>query len=221
MPLNPDPYYRDPKIEELKSPEPGSTKAIDRFNAPIPGHSLTQPPQNWAWEKPPVYTNPEEAMMYVVERVEKPDVEENFLRLLLAGTPIEAITNTIVFAGFSEGYWTPDMAEILKPPIAMHFMGLAIENEIPATIFNIDPEATKEKNMVSEEAVLELMEKNRPDMYNKLMYAADVLLEDLDESPEGEEVTEGGMMGDMEEMSEPTPVDEGFMSMEEEQEELV
>jgi len=29
------------------------------------------------------------------------------------------------------------------------------------------------------------------------------------------------MMGDMEEMSEPTPVDEGFMSMEEEQEELV
>lgn len=209
MPLNPDPYYRDPKLEALKSPEPGSIQAIDRFNAPPPGHSLTGPPQNWAWEKPPIYTNAEEAMLYVVERVEKPEVEENFLRLLLSGTPIEAITNTIVFSGFSEGYWTPDMAEILKPAIAMHFMGLAIENSIPATMFNIDPEVEKENNRVPEEAVLELMQKNRPDMYNKLMYAADLLLEDDDEAPEE------GMLG-VEEQQEAAPT-EGFMAMEEEE----
>ena len=148
-------------------------------------------------------------MLYVVERVEKPEVEENFLRLLLSGTPIEAITNTIVFSGFSEGYWTPDMAEILKPAIAMHFMGLAIENSIPATMFNIDPEVEKENNRVPEEAVLELMQKNRPDMYNKLMYAADLLLEDDDEAPEE------GMLG-VEEQQEAAPT-EGFMAMEEEE----
>ena len=50
MALNPDPYYRDPKIEEALRPQEGSIDAIDRFNAPPPGHSLTSEPQKWAWE---------------------------------------------------------------------------------------------------------------------------------------------------------------------------
>ena len=184
MALNPDPFYRDPKIEEALRPQEGSIDAVDRFNAPPPGHSLTSEPQKWAWEKPAEYSNPEEAMKWVVSRIEQPDVEENFLRLMLSGVPIEAMTNTITFTGFTEGYWSPDMSEILKMPIAMHFMGLALENGIPATIFNKDPELAKEEGMIPEEKVMAIMEENRPDMYNKIMYATDLLLDEDEEMPE-------------------------------------
>ena len=184
MALNPDPFYRDPKIEEALRPQEGSIDAVDRFNAPPPGHSLTSEPQKWAWEKPAEYSNPEEAMEWVVGRIEQPEVEENFLRLMLSGVPIEAMTNTITFTGFTEGYWSPDMSEILKMPIAMHFMGLALENGIPATIFNKDPELAKEEGMIPEEKVMAIMEENRPDMYNKIMYATDLLLDEDEEMPE-------------------------------------
>ena len=184
MALNPGPFYRDPEIERLKRPREGSIDAVDRFNAPPPGHSLTSEPQKWAWEKPAEYSSPEEAMEWVVSRIEQPEVEENFLRLMLSGVPIEAMTNTITFTGFTEGYWSPDMSEILKMPIAMHFMGLALENSIPATIFNKDPELAKEEGMIPEEKVMAIMEENRPDMYNKIMYATDLLLDEDEEMPE-------------------------------------
>ena len=184
MALNPDPFYRDLKAEQEDLPERGSIDAIDRFNAPPPGHSLTSEPQKWAWEKPAEYTVPEEAMAWVVSRVEQPEVEENFLRLMLSGVPIEAITNTITFTGFTEGHWSPDMSEILKMPIAMHFIGLALENGIPATIFNKDPNLAKEEGRIPEEKVMAIMEQNRPDMYNKIMYATDLLLEEDEEMPE-------------------------------------
>lgn len=206
MALNPDPYYRDPKIEEALRPQEGSIDAIDRFNAPPPGHSLTSEPQKWAWEKPAEYTQPEEAMAWVVSRVEQPEVEENFLRLMLSGVPIEAITNTITFTGFTEGYWSPDMSELLKMPIAMHFMGLALENGIPATIFNKDPELAKEEGMIPEEKVMAIMEENRPDMYEKIMYATDLLLEEDEEMPE----EQGAEAPPMEK-------DASFMEMEEEE----
>ena len=187
MALNPDPYYSDPKIEESLRPQEGSIDAIDRFNAPPPGHSLTGEPQKWSWEKPAEYSDPEEAMEWVVSRIEQPEVEENFLRLMISGVPIEAMTNTITFTGFTEGYWSPDMSEILKMPIVMHFIGLALENGIPATIFNKDPELAKEEGRIPDNKVMGIMEQNRPDMYNKIMYATDLLLEEDEEMPEEQE----------------------------------
>ena len=206
MALNPDPYYRDPKIEEALRPQEGSIDAIDRVNAPPPGHSLTSEPQKWAWEKPAEYSDPEEAMEWVVGRIEQPEVEENFLRLMLGGVPIEAITNTITFTGFTEGYWSPDMSEILKMPIAMHFIGLALENNIPATIFNKDPNLAKEEGRIPEGKVMAIMEQNRPDMYEKIMYATDLLLEEDEDMPEekGEEAP-------------PMKEEASFMEMEEEE----
>ena len=204
MALNPDPAYRNKEVEELDRPDPGSIDAIDRFNAPPPGHSLTSEPQKWSWEKPAEYTVPEEAMEWVVGRIEQPDVEENFLRLMLSGVPIEAITNTITFTGFTEGYWSPDMAEILKMPIAMHFMGLALENNIPATIFNKDPNLAKEEGLIPESKVMAVMEQNRPDMYNKIMYATDLLLDEDMSEEEGEEAP-------------PMKEEASFMEMEEEE----
>ena len=186
---NPD--LHDPKIEKDTLPEEGSIEAIDIFNGPPAGHSLTGAPGQWPWEKPPEFVTPEDAMEFIVQKVNKPDVKENFLRLLASGVPVEAITNTITFAGFTEGQWTVDTAEILKPPVAMFFIGLAMENDIPATVFNIAPEQTKKDQTIPDEEVLKMMKENRPDMYNQLMLATDLITEGPDEeSPVSEQQIE-------------------------------
>tara|TARA_R100000664_G_C2760144_1_gene150899 strand:+ start:2491 stop:3111 length:621 start_codon:yes stop_codon:yes gene_type:complete len=193
----------DSDIQAEILPEEGSVEALDMFNAPPPGHSLTDEPQKWAWENPPQYTDPEEAMSWVLSKIENPQVEENFVRLMASGVPIESITNTITFAGFTEGYWTPDLSEILKIPITAHFIGLAQEANIPATIFNVDPKTKEEQERISDEDVLKMMKENRPDMYDKVMYATDVLLEDSVQTESDDEVSV-------------TEEPESFMEMEEE-----
>ena len=90
-------------------------------------------------------------------------------------------------------------------PLTVHFIGLAMENDIPAKIFNIDPKTKEEEERIPDEAVLKMMKENRPDMYNKVMYATNLLLE--------EPVQEEGEAEDM------SPVDSepsSFMDMEEE-----
>ena len=182
--LNPDPNYRDPEFEKRLVPEQGSVEALDVLNAAPPGHSLTDAPGEAAWERPAVYSKPEDALKFVIEKVEDPDAEENFLRLLISGTPIEAIINTIVFAGFSEGYWTPDVGEVIKLPLALHFIGLAVENNIPATAFNVDPETKRRKGQISDADTLHVMGERRPDILNDLSYAANMMQNPIQEPTE-------------------------------------
>jgi len=91
-------------------------------------------------------------------------------------------------------------------PIAMHFIGLALENNIPATIFNKDPNLAKEEGRIPEEKVMAIMEQNRPDMYEKIMYATDLLLEEDEDMPEEEG-----------EKAPPMKEEASFMEMEEEE----
>jgi len=176
MPLfNPDPNYRDPDFEKRLVPEQGSVEALDVLNAAPPGHSLTDAPGEAAWERPAIYSKPEDALSFVIEKVQDSDAEENFLRLMISGTPIEAIINTIIFAGFSEGYWTPDVGEMMKLPLALHFIGLAVENNISATAFNIAPEDKRMQGQISDADTLHMMGERRPDILNDLTYAADLI----------------------------------------------
>ena len=39
----------------------GSVKETDDFNFPIPGHSLTDEPKKWMWDKPAQFTDPDMA----------------------------------------------------------------------------------------------------------------------------------------------------------------
>ena len=160
---------------------------FDRFNAPPPGHSLTDEPGKWAWERPTEFSDPSEALQFVIQKVEEPENEANFLQLMLGGVPIEAIVNTISFGGFMQGQWTPDIAELLKPPVTLHFLGLAFENNIPATVFNVNPDKVSEEAVIPDEEVLGLMEENRPDMYQNLMATIDTVLEEGEAEPQEED----------------------------------
>jgi hypothetical protein len=83
------------------------------FDAPVPGQSLTDKPGNSAWEHPPQFTDTEEAAEYIWDKITQPEFADQVVAMLDAGIPVEAIGRIIVFSGFTEGKWTPDVGFIL------------------------------------------------------------------------------------------------------------
>ena len=93
---------------------------LDPFDAPIPGQGMADAPQGNQWERPAKIDKPEEALNYIVEKIEQNDEVHNaMVDLLASGTAIETLVNTASFAGLTEGMWTPDTAEIIKIPLSI------------------------------------------------------------------------------------------------------
>ena len=147
------------------------TAKEDSFNFPVPGHSLTDAPDQWAWDKQPRMTDPERVVDFVIDKIDNnADTKEHFLRLMAGGTTVEEIVNTVALGGFTAGEFTPDVAEIIKPPLAVYFIGLAIENKVPVIAFN--KEAIKEENvMVSKRNTFDLMKERNPEEFKRLKNA--------------------------------------------------
>jgi len=89
----------------------------NQFDAPIPGQSLTDTPGNYPWEHSPNINKVEDAMMYLMERFTEEENAENLASMLKAGIPVEAIARVILFAGFTEGKWSVDLAVLIGEPL--------------------------------------------------------------------------------------------------------
>ena len=87
------------------------------FDAPVPGQSLTDKPGNAPWEHPPQFVNTAEAADFIWEQLSTPEFAEQVIAMLDAGIPIEAIARVILFGGFTDGKWSPDVAFIIAEPV--------------------------------------------------------------------------------------------------------
>ena len=135
-------------IEKFRNQQPESVMSyeepgVNKFDAPIPGQSLTDEPGNYPWEHPPKTPSVEEATDYVYESIMKPENMERMFTLLRMGIPIEALVKIITFSGFLEGRWTVDTAKLLEPIVAMMVAGEAAIAEIPAKVNMGDAENTE------------------------------------------------------------------------------
>ena len=100
---------------------------INDFDAPIPGQSLTDKPGNSAWEHPPQFTDTEEAAEYIWDKLTHPDYAKQLIAMLDAGIPVEALCRVIIFAGFTEGKWTPDVGFMLAEVVIKMIATIAIK----------------------------------------------------------------------------------------------
>ena len=100
------------------------------FDAPVPGQGLTDKPGNYPWEHPPQYTDTSEAADYVWDRLTTPQFAEQVIAMLDAGIPVEAIGRIIIFTGFAEGKWTPDVAFIIAEPIMKMIAAVGIHGGV-------------------------------------------------------------------------------------------
>ena len=146
---------------------------IDPFDAPVPGQGMTGAPGQYPWERPARQSKPENAAMSIIKKIENdPKTEVTILNLMASGIPIENLVNTISLAGFSEGEFTPDTAEIIKLPLTMYLIGAAIENKIEAQVFNTPPKDDELVEDADLEAILENRDPSKFAMYKENMREA-------------------------------------------------
>ena len=167
MLINPNARYKDTALKNV---------ATDPFDRPVPGQSLTGEPNKWAWEKPPQMTNVDEALIFVMDKLQNsPQTQKNYDKIITMGMPIESITNTIALGGFIEGLWSVDVLELLKPPLMASLMLYAEEKQLPFVPFNNDKPA--DYNPVLDEMddydFFATMAENNPDASSKLKVALD------------------------------------------------
>jgi len=152
-------------IDNKYSPGEDTLETKDPFDHPIPGQSLTGDPENWPWERPPEMTDTEDAFNYIVSKIENEEsVGDNLDKQMFAGMPIESITNTISFTGFTKGMWTADMAELLKIPVSSYLMLRANEKNIPYVMFN-NPGV---EEGLSDSDTIRSMKENNPRAYEHM-----------------------------------------------------
>ena len=87
------------------------------FDTPVPGQSLTDTPGNYPWEHPPQYTDPEEILDGLYDKITNGEFTEQLIAMLDAGVPVEAVVRVMVFSGFMQGKFTPDVGFMLVEPL--------------------------------------------------------------------------------------------------------
>ena len=97
-----------------------------RFDAPIPGMSLTTEVGNRPWQQPPRFVNTKDVAEYYVEKL----AEDNFADMLVdvaeSGIPLTTIANTIQMNSVMQGIHSVDSG-ILALPVIMEMMLITVE----------------------------------------------------------------------------------------------
>jgi hypothetical protein len=95
------------------------------FSAPIPGQSLTSEPRSYAWENPPEYSAPEDALMWHLENLDDPKKTEAMISLMGLGLDITTMTEGILRGAVADGRHTIDVSMIIAPVIHEYIVGVA------------------------------------------------------------------------------------------------
>ena len=116
------------------------------LNRPIPGQGLTTDPENpMPWEKPPEITELQEGLQYVFGRLIEPKIYISIMDVIDDGTPLMDVVQGILFKGFTEGKWNPDLMMLLAEPTAYMLMALAERANIDFKIYRGEEEDDNEE----------------------------------------------------------------------------
>jgi hypothetical protein len=126
---------------------------------PIPGQSLTTDPANPApYEKPPQFTTVHEASEHIFIKLIDETAYVKMISVLNDGVPIMDIGQTILFKGFTEGKWNPDLMMLLIEPVAYMILALAERAGIDPVIYrDEDVDMEEEERLFGREVDLNKM----------------------------------------------------------------
>tara|TARA_B100000424_G_scaffold254022_1_gene231690 strand:+ start:249 stop:758 length:510 start_codon:yes stop_codon:yes gene_type:complete len=100
------------------------------FDAPIPGQSLTDTPGNAKWEHPPQFTDLYEASEYVWELMHDEKQLDQIISFLDNDVPVEAVSRMVLFGGFMEGKWSPDLALLLSEIVFKQILAIGVSANV-------------------------------------------------------------------------------------------
>ena len=168
---------------------------MSMFDGPIPGASLTTELGAEPHEKPPVYTDPDEAYEFLMNKVQSPEAFKRIMISAKLDIPVELTVRAIVFSGWALGQYTHDVMLLIFGPVFDGVLDLLEENDIPHIAL-----AERAEDDTLEEAMQEL------EKYEKFKSGEDVdsdmVSEEVSEEPEEEteeepemDIPDTGLMG--------------------------
>tara|TARA_R100001230_G_C5574379_1_gene95167 strand:- start:43 stop:585 length:543 start_codon:yes stop_codon:yes gene_type:complete len=141
---------------------------IEALAAP-PGHSLTDPVGKWAWDKPPQFSDPNDAVDFVIEKMQQKVTQEGLLKMMAAGITIEELVGQVAYKGFMQGKYTPDVAELIKPSVGIYLMKLATDNDID---YQLTLPKKDEEDQMDDQTLFKIMKERNPAMYEAILETA-------------------------------------------------
>ena len=110
------------KIEKNQFDEVG----VNPFNAPVPGESLTASPDTpKSWERPPDFTDQEEAMRAVYMELTEQTTLRNLVNIIDEGIALDELAQVILYKGYTSGKFNPDMMMLLAEPTIYLLIAIA------------------------------------------------------------------------------------------------
>ena len=146
------------------------------FEAPIPGQSLTNEPKNYAWENPPKFIYPEDALIWHMERLEEPERIKSIFHFLKLDVDVVTLVEGITRNAVAEGFHTIDVSLIISPVIHEYIVGIA---EVAGVEFN---EGLDEEEADGEELAYDIREKEARKILSELKRNKEPDLDVLEES---------------------------------------
>lgn len=96
------------------------------FEAPIPGQSLTNSPEEpYPWEGPPQITSQKEAMNKIFLEIIKPENMETLGTAMSDGIPIAGLAEVLIKTSFQKGKINADLAVTLMEPTMYMLLSVA------------------------------------------------------------------------------------------------
>jgi len=91
----------------------------------VPGQSLTNSPETpYRWEQPPEFSEPHKAMLQIFETITEKESLANILLSLSKKVSVVDLSSIILYSGFIEGKWNPDLMTLLMEPTMYMIMYL-------------------------------------------------------------------------------------------------
>ena len=163
----------------MEEPNPQLQEYLSKMDRPIPGQSLTADPDTaQSYTSAPEFTVIQEALEYIfVTITDEEDIYENIMSSVSRGVSIMELTQLVLFAGFNEGKWNPDMMLLLVEPTAYIIMGLAEKVGLDYEITDDDDEGDLFGVQMPEETVQALKTKKIPEETMAQLEAVPSLME--------------------------------------------
>ena len=103
-------------------------KMVDepKFDAPIPGMSLTTEVGNRPWQQPTRFTKTKDVAEYYIEKLAEDEFADMLVDVAETGIPLTTIANTIQMNSVMQGIHSVDSG-ILALPVIMEMMLITVE----------------------------------------------------------------------------------------------
>ena len=103
-----------------------NNEEVTSFNAPTPGESLTTSPDTPnSWERPPLYTTQEKAMEELYLLMTEKERLTELVKIIDDGVPLDEIAQVILYKGYTEGQYNPDLMLIMIEPTIYLLIAIA------------------------------------------------------------------------------------------------